>query len=77
MKTQVFLEKLQEELEEENPLTLDTNFTQLENYDSMSILTLIVFVDENFGKKIDTKQFKEINTIQDLKNFIGTENFED
>ncbi|MBP7173657.1 MAG: hypothetical protein KBA33_06250 [Cloacibacterium sp.] len=77
MKTQVFLEKLQEELEEENPLTLDTKFKQLENYDSMSILTLIVFVDENFGKKIDTKQFKEINTIQDLKNFIGTENFED
>ncbi|WP_379967810.1 phosphopantetheine-binding protein [Epilithonimonas sp. UC225_85] len=77
MKTQDFLEKLQDELEEDNTLSLDTKFKELENYDSMSVLSLIVFIDENFGKKLDTKQFKDINTLQELKGLIGAENFED
>lgn len=77
MKTSVFLEKLQEELEEDQTLTLDTNLKELESYDSISLLSVIAFVDENFNKKIDTKQFKDIETVSDLVNIIGKENFED
>ncbi|MGU3374222.1 phosphopantetheine-binding protein [Chryseobacterium sp. M5A1_1a] len=77
MKTSVFLEKLQEELEEDQALTLDTNLKELESYDSISLLSVIAFVDENFNKKIDTKQFKDIQTVADLVNSIGKENFED
>lgn len=77
MKTSVFLEKLQEELEEDQALTLDTNLKALESYDSISLLSVIAFVDENFNKKIDTKQFKDIETVSDLVNIIGKENFED
>ncbi|KPE51564.1 MULTISPECIES: phosphopantetheine-binding protein [Chryseobacterium] len=77
MKTSVFLEKLQEELEEDETLTLDTNLKELESYDSISLLSVIAFVDENFNKKIDTKQFKDIEKVSDLVNIIGKENFED
>ncbi|MCJ7934311.1 MAG: phosphopantetheine-binding protein [Chryseobacterium sp.] len=77
MKTSVFLEKLQEELEEDNALTLDTNLKELESYDSISLLSVIAFVDENFSKKIDTKQFKDIEKVSDLVDIIGKENFED
>ncbi|AZA47507.1 hypothetical protein EG346_04590 [Chryseobacterium carnipullorum] len=77
MKTSVFLEKLQEELEEDETLTLETNLKQLESYDSISLLSVIAFVDENFDKKIDTKHFKDIETVSDLMNIIGKENFED
>lgn len=77
MKTSVFLEKLQEELEEDQALTLDTNLKALESYDSISLLSVIAFVDENFNKKIDTKQFKDIETVSDLVDIIGKENFED
>jgi acyl carrier protein len=77
MKTSVFLEKLQEELEEDETLTLDTNLKALESYDSISLLSVIAFVDENFNKKIDTKQFKDIETVSDLADLIGKENFED
>jgi len=77
MKTSVFLEKLQEELEEDETLTPETNLKGLESYDSISLLTIIAFVDENFNKKIDTKQFKDIEAISDLMNIIGKENFED
>lgn len=77
MKTSIFLEKLQEELEEDQALTLDTNLKELESYDSISLLSVIAFVDENFNKKIDTKQFKDIEKVSDLVDIIGKENFED
>jgi acyl carrier protein len=77
MKTSVFLEKLQEELEEDQALTLQTNLKELESYDSISLLSVIAFVDENFNKKIDTKQFKDIETVSDLVDIIGKENLED
>ncbi|MDN3695227.1 phosphopantetheine-binding protein [Chryseobacterium tructae] len=77
MKTSVFLEKLQEELEEDETLTLDTNLKALESYDSISLLSVIAFVDENFNKKVDTKHFKDIETVSDLRDLIGKENFED
>ncbi|MBE4950156.1 phosphopantetheine-binding protein [Chryseobacterium culicis] len=77
MKTSVFLEKLQEELEEDNALTTETNLKALESYDSISLLSVIAFVDENFNKKVDTKHFKDIETVSDLMDVIGKENFED
>ncbi|MCD9854190.1 phosphopantetheine-binding protein [Epilithonimonas sp. JDS] len=77
MNTQTFLEKLQDELEEDDALTLDTKFKELENYDSMSVLSLIAFIDESFDKSLDTKHFKDISTVQELKELIGSENFED
>ncbi|MGC5744543.1 phosphopantetheine-binding protein [Chryseobacterium sp. NFX27] len=77
MKTSVFLEKLQEELEEKEALTIDTNLRQLESYDSISLLSVIAFVDESFDKKIDANYFKDIETVSDLMNIIGEENFED
>ncbi|REC80226.1 hypothetical protein DRF60_00480 [Chryseobacterium elymi] len=77
MKTSVFLEKLQEELEEKEALTIETNLRQLESYDSISLLSVIAFVDESFDKKIDANYFKDIETVSDLMNIIGQENFED
>lgn len=77
MKTSVFLEKLQEELEEDETLTPETKLKSLESYDSISLLAIIAFVDENFSKKIETKHFKDIETVSDLMNVIGKENFEE
>lgn len=77
MKTSIFLEKLQEELEEKQMLNWDTKLKDLENYDSISLLSVIAFVDENFNQQIDPDQFKNMETVSDLMNIIGLENFED
>ena len=69
--------KLQEELEEEVTLQPETNLKSLESYDSLALLTIIAFVDENFNKKVEAKHFKDIKTIDDLMMVIGKENFED
>lgn len=76
MNTSVFLEKLQNELDEDENLTPETKLKSLESYDSISLLSIIAFVDENFSKKIDTKHFKDIETVSDLMNVIGNERFE-
>lgn len=77
MKTSVFLEKLQDELEENQPLTPETKLKDLENYDSISLLSVIAFVDENFDQQLDPDQFKNMETVSDLMNIIGLENFEE
>ena len=77
MNTQDFFLKLQEELEEEVTLQPETNLKSLESYDSLALLTIIAFVDENFNKKVEAKHFKDIKTIDDLMMVIGKENFED
>ncbi|KXH83029.1 hypothetical protein [Chryseobacterium kwangjuense] len=77
MKTSVFLEKLQHEIEEKEKLTVETNLNELENYDSITLLSVIAFVDDNFENKIDTDLFRDIETVSDLMDIIGRENFED
>ncbi|SDI57769.1 phosphopantetheine-binding protein [Chryseobacterium jejuense] len=76
MKTSVFLEKLQEELDEKQPLSQETRLKDLENYDSISLLSVIAFVDENFNQQLDPDLFKNMETVSDLMNIIGQENFE-
>ena len=78
MNTQDFIEKLKEALEfEEIEITENTNLKQIEGYDSMSIMTIIAFVDENFSKKLTAKQLASITTVKSLKELIGQEDFSD
>ncbi len=76
MTTEEFLEELQEVLEEEETLALDTELRALDSFDSLSTLSLIVFVEENFNQSISTDDFKEIKTVGDLQNKIGKEQFD-
>ena len=76
MEKNTFLEKLQEALEENTVLHTDTKFSDLDNFDSMSIMILIAFIDENFNEKISASQFKEIKTVTDLMNAIGNQHFD-
>jgi acyl carrier protein len=76
MKTDLFLKKLQEALEEDTPINTNTNFSELSNFDSMSIMILIAFIDENFNEKIPASQFKEIKDIKGLINSIGVNHFD-
>jgi acyl carrier protein len=76
METEIFLKKLQEALEEDVQIKVDTKFSDFSIFDSMSIMMLIAFVDESFNKKISAKEFKELKTVSDLMKVIGTEHFD-
>jgi len=79
IKTDDFVNELKETLEieeEEQEITLETNLKDLEEYDSLSVLSIIAMIDKNFGKQLSAQQFADINTVRNLIEKIGVKHFE-
>jgi acyl carrier protein len=56
---------------EEGQLNEDMKLYDLESWDSMDKLSLIVLMDEEFGKKVSGEQIKNFETIKDILDFMG------
>ena len=71
MEIKEFIEKFAEAIEVENVevLTAETPFHDLDEWSSISVMLLIAFIDEEFGKEITTVDIRNAVTIQDLYNF--------
>ncbi len=79
MKTDDFIKELKEALEIENEdqeITLETNLKDLEEYDSLSVLSITAMIDKNFSKQIPSSDFIKITTIKNLMDLIGKEHFQ-
>ncbi len=57
-------------------MTEETVFRELEDFDSMAIMSIVAFADEKFGKTLAAEQLKNMKTVGDLMELIGRENFE-
>lgn len=55
---------------EDLKLTPDTYFKELDEYSSLTALSIIAFADENFDVVITGKDIREVDTIQDLYELI-------
>ena len=64
-KLELLAETLEAEAEE---LSEDTALADLDNWDSMAKLSLIVMFDDEFGKKITSEDIKGFVTIGDILN---------
>ena len=51
---------------EEDELTLDIVLDDLENWDSMTKLSLFVLFEDEFGKKITTKDVRGFQKVSDI-----------
>ena len=73
MDIKVFIEKFADavEIEDVESLAAGTEFCQLEEWSSLSVMLLIAFYDEEFGKEITEKDIKSLATIQDLYDFAN------
>ncbi len=71
MEIKEFIEKFAEAIEIENvdSLTAETEFHELDEWSSISVMLLIAFFDDEFGKEITTADIRGAKTIQDLYNF--------
>jgi len=79
MKTEDFINELKDALEiedEDQEITLETNLKELEEYDSLIVLSIIAMIDKNFGKQIPSLDFIKITTIKSLMDLIGKDCFE-
>ena len=63
-----FIEKLAEaiEIDEVEGLKAETEFRELDEWSSLSVMLLIAFYDEEFGKQIGDVDIKKCTTIGDL-----------
>lgn len=78
MKKEEFLRLLKEALEfQEIELQPSTDLTKIEAYDSMSVMAIIAFADENFSKRLTARELATIKTVASLMELIGMENFSD
>lgn len=68
MEIKEFIEKFAEniDVEDVSTLTAETEFKQLDEWSSLSVMMLIAFFDEEFGKEIGDKHIKACTTIKDL-----------
>lgn len=69
-----FIKELQEEVFMDTDLsiiTADTVFKDIDEWDSLTALSLIAYFDMNLGKKISGEQIKNSKTIQDLYNIAN------
>ncbi|MBA7497334.1 hypothetical protein ES704_00062 [subsurface metagenome] len=76
--TEDFIKELKEALEIEDEgqqITLETNLKDLEEYDSLSVLSIIAMIDKNFGKQIPSSDFSKVTTASSLIHLIGKEKF--
>ena len=70
MNRQDFFRELQELFEMEDDLT---DSSELE-IDSLELLSLIVFLDENFSIQKTAEELKDISYVHDIINLVGEDN---
>lgn len=56
---------------DEGTLTPKMKLHEIEEYDSMVKLSLIVLMNDEFGKKITVKEINNFVTVQDVLDFMG------
>ena len=72
MDTTKKLAMLEDTLElEEGDLKPDMVLADIDEYNSMAKLSLIVLMSDEFGKKLTSDQIKSFVTVQDILDFMG------
>lgn len=56
---------------DDGTLTEETVLEELEEFDSMGKLSLIVLCDDEFGKKLPGDTIKSFQTVKDILDFMG------
>lgn len=67
-----FIEKFAEaiEMESVNDLKEDTKFRELDEWNSLAVLSVIAMLDEEYDIQIENADFKKLETIGDIAQFI-------
>lgn len=66
-----FLVEMQDVLQTEETLTVDTVLTDLAEWDSLAVMATMAFLDRNFGVKLKISDVKELKTIGDIVTRAG------
>jgi len=69
-----FLEKFKEVLEiEDQEIGLEVEFRNLEEWDSLALLSVIAMIDDEYDVIIKGNQFKELKTLNEVIGYINSQ----
>ena len=71
MTNEEFLTEMQDVLQTEEDLSLDTVLEDLDEWDSLSVMATMAFLEKNFGVKTTMKDYKEMMTVGDIAKKAG------
>lgn len=72
MNIQDFIEKFAEavEVDSAEDLNENTKFRELDEWSSLAVLSVIAMLDEEYDTQIENVDFKKLQTISDIVQFI-------
>ena len=70
MTKDTFIEKMADILDVEDEISLDTNLSELEEWDSLSIVSYVAMANAACDKKVEVKRVRAAVTIQDLYDLL-------
>lgn len=62
---------LQQELGENEEITAETNFKDLDSYGSLSSVGIMDLIEKTFGIKLNPRSFRNIKTVNDIATEVG------
>ena len=71
MTAEKFIAKLAELMDTEATLELSTRLADIEDWDSLSMVSFFSFCNSTLGKKISPEQIKSAQTVKDLFTLIN------
>ncbi|MDR3362191.1 MAG: acyl carrier protein [Desulfovibrio sp.] len=71
MQSADFLVELQELLQCDIPLSVDTALAEMEEWDSLAVMSCVAYLEKHFGMKTKISQYKKIRTVADLIALAG------
>lgn len=72
MDINVFIANFAAQMEEIDPslVTAQTNFHEIDEWSSLSALTIIAMVDDEYGVKITGDEIRNSQTVEDIFNIV-------
>ena len=71
MTEELFLEKMADILDAEEEISMDAQLDDIEEWDSLSVVSYVAMANTACGKKVDVKAVREAETIRDLYDLLG------
>ena len=66
MSKEEFIVQMQDVLQTETELTMETVLDELDEWDSLSMMATMAFLDKNFGVKLKIAEIKSLGTLGDI-----------
>ncbi len=67
-----FIEKIKFFLETNEKLELYTNLNEIEDYDSLTIMAIVAWINDEYKIDCKTDQISQMNTVDEIFQFINS-----